>query len=143
LTQIQEPQSGPDPVSDVDAEAAAIARRGLYVRLMVILTAGIFLATASLIYYRWATTVEPTCVLVFNGKPQHAGIIIEVTDSGHTYSATIGPENRHSARFFLNEGLYHIRVYRGDVVYFDDHRGLRENYITTISLSSIVDGDDE
>ena len=47
--------------------------RGPFIIVMMLMAGLLFLATAGLLYVRWATTVEPNCELIVNAGPARAG----------------------------------------------------------------------
>lgn len=94
----------------------------------------LFLGTAGLLYFRWATMIEPTCVLVVDGGPKLRGAEVFVDGLGlpQPHKSTIGIGDRLALPFFLEPGQYTVRVtmngnelLKTDVILTSQDRGRR------------------
>ena len=56
--------TSPFPSSESSSTPAKKADRGPFVISMIVLAALLFLASEILLYYRWASMTEPTCILI-------------------------------------------------------------------------------
>jgi hypothetical protein len=78
----------------------------------ITLAAVLFLATSGLLYLRWATMREPTCVFIVDAPPAMRGA--EITVDGvkllQPHTATIGTGERFVVPFYLDYGAYSVRV---------------------------------
>jgi len=92
----------------------------------------LFLATEAMLYYRWATMTEPTCVLIVDGAAPVRGATVSVSGSRllTPYTATFGEAERFSLPFYLEPDRYTvtltmrgITLYQGDVVLTNQERG--------------------
>src|SRR5207245_2963910 len=65
-----------------------------------------------LLYYRWATMTEPTCVLiVVTPEPLKGGqITVDSVTLPSPYKVTIGDSDRYTFPFYLEPGRYMVRV---------------------------------
>ena len=80
--------------------------------MAIVLAALLFLATSGLLYLRWVTMREPTCIFIVDAPPAMRGA--EVTVDGvkllHPHTATIGTGERFALPFYLDYGVYSVRV---------------------------------
>ena len=79
---------------------------------MILAAVALFIVTQGLLYFRWATMREPSCVLIVEtGDPLRGGEI-EVTGpwSRQPYTVEIGSGGRYSLPFYLEPGRYTVRV---------------------------------
>jgi hypothetical protein len=80
----------------------------------------VFLAAAAVLYWQWASTNEPNCVIVIDAAPPLKGARI-VVDSDllvHPLKATVGESDRYSLPFYVDPGRYTIKItMQGDVLY--------------------------
>jgi hypothetical protein len=110
-----EPTSAPIP-----AHAEHKPRdQGPFVISMIALAALLFIATEGLLYYRWATMIEPTHILIVETSEPLKGA--EVTVSGVTiqpYKVTVGAGGRYVLPFYLEPGRYVLSVTQNDQTLF-------------------------
>jgi hypothetical protein len=82
------------------------------VAVAIVLAALLFLGTSGLLYLRWVTMREPTCIFIVDSPPAMRGA--EVTVDGvkllHPHTATIGTGERFALPFYLDYGVYSVRV---------------------------------
>jgi hypothetical protein len=80
----------------------------------------LFLAAAAVLYWHWASTNEPNCVIVIDAAPPLKGAQI-VVDSDllvHPLKAKVGDNDRYSLPFYVDPGRYTIRItLHGDVLH--------------------------
>lgn len=91
------------------------ARRGVFVRFLVIVTWALFVAMVGLLFYRWLITNEPSSVAVVNAGTELAGAVVIVDGVGLAapYQSKIDALTG-AARFFLGPGRYTVRVLSKD-----------------------------
>jgi hypothetical protein len=79
---------------------------------MIALTVLLFIVTSGLLYYRWVTMVEPTCVLIVETAPSLRGAEVQV--DGLTlpkpHKVIIGSGERFALPFYLEPGEYSVQV---------------------------------
>ena len=100
-----------DPVNSPPAHSHTTERHTLVIAI-ICCAVMLFLGTAGLLYYRWATMIEPTCVLVVDGGPRLRGAEVSVDGLGlaQPHKSTIGVGDRLALPFFLEPGQYTVRV---------------------------------
>jgi hypothetical protein len=94
--------------------------RGPFVISMIGLAALLFVCTEGLLYYRWATMIEPTHVLIVETSELLKGA--EITVSGVTiqpYKVTVGAGGRYAIPFYVEPGHYSIKVTQNDQSLFE------------------------
>ena len=86
--------------------------RKLFVQALIGLSAFVFLSTSAVLYYRWATTREPSCELTVMATPALRGAILKVDGPmlPKAHKVTIGAEDRYTMAFFLDPGDYDITI---------------------------------
>ena len=109
--------------------------RKMRVYLMISAAIAIFLLAAAMLYYRWATMNEPSCVLIVETSPALRGAEIEVDGLPLTagpLTATVGQDERFDLPFYLDPGEYTVTVtlydevqYRGRAVLTREQPGWR------------------
>jgi len=87
-------------------------RRRRWVPLLITLAVVLFVATESLLYYRWATMNEPTCVLIVDTAPPVRGAEVAVNSPRlhKPYTAIAGEGDRFSLPFYLEPDRYTVTV---------------------------------
>ena len=114
------PASPASPAS-VPPETSHPRERRLAVGIGIALAALVFVAAAGLLYLRWATMREPTCIFIVEASPSLRGA--EVTVDGvklvRAHKSTIGAGERFSIPFYLDYGTYSVRVTMNDAVVFE------------------------
>ena len=113
----QPPLSVAAPPPPAPAAASRQPERRLAVGAGIALAGLLFIATAGVLYVRWATMREPTCVLIVEAP--HALNGAEVSVDGVNiphgpHKLTIGAGGRLAAPFYLEPGTYEIRVRLND-----------------------------
>ena len=107
------PVAPPTPVVPPTSVASTAPReRKMAVAVGITLAAVLFLATSGLLYLRWATMREPTCIFIVDAPPAMRGA--EITVDGvkllQPHTATIGTGERFVVPFYLDYGAYSVRV---------------------------------
>ncbi len=82
------------------------------VGVMIGLTVLLFVVTSGLLYYRWITMVEPTCVLIVETSPQLRGAEVRVDGVQLTrpHTVVMGSGERFAIPFYLEPGDYSVRI---------------------------------
>jgi hypothetical protein len=101
MTEPADPQTAENkPPTRSMAVGAAIAAAGL-----------IFLVSAGAILYGWATSPEPTCVLIVEAPATFRGAEVSVKGGlDADYKVVIGGGDRFALPFYLQYGNYTVRV---------------------------------
>ena len=83
-----------------------------FVLTMIILASLLFIATETLLYFRWSSVREPSSVLVVNAGERLRGAQIEVDGLmlPQPLKATVGEQGRFSIPFYVDPGNYQVRV---------------------------------
>ena len=83
-----------------------------FIRTMIVMAALLFIANEALLYYRWVTMSEPSCVLIIDAGPSLSGaeITVDSVELSRPLRATIGVNERFSIPFYLNAGDYTVKV---------------------------------
>ena len=108
-------ETPPAPAAANDRPAAAPAPpRRLFIVLMIFLTAVLFAGMVSLLFYNWATSKEPSSVMVVEGTPKFDGVLvtIEGVRLKQPHTATLSADRSYSMPFYLDHGFYTIRLTR-------------------------------
>ena len=107
--------SSPAPTAVPAAAPAAVPpprERRLLVMVTIALATLLFLAASGLLYLRWATMREPTCIFIVEAPTSLRGA--EVTVDGvklfEPHTVTIGRGERFAIPFYLDYGIYNVRV---------------------------------
>lgn len=95
--------------------------RGGFVMTMIGIAALLFLATATLLYLRWSTTIEPSCVVIVNASPALRGGEITVDSNllPQAHKVKIGDNDRYSIAFYVEPGIYSVKVVLNDETQFE------------------------
>ena len=112
------PSSQPfDPAS---AHHGNQARRPFIVA-MILIAGLLFIATEVLLYYRWATMTEPTCVLIVEtaGPLKGAQVVVDGIMLAQPHKVTVGEKDRYSLPFYVEPGRYTVKVTQNDQVLFE------------------------
>ena len=96
------------------------ADRRAFVILMIVLASLIFVATEGLLYYRWATMVEPTCVLIVDANEALRGaeVVVDGMKLPTAHRITLGEGERFAIPFYLEPGRYAVTISRGGAVLY-------------------------
>jgi hypothetical protein len=126
-------QSSSDTVRTVTTE------RKIFVRLAMAAAGLVFVLTAGILYYRWASTVEPTTMVVVIGDESLRGVEVIVEGLGITqpYHAVFGERERFILPFYLDPGSYTVRVLRGDRVLFEKNVVVQKHLGRQIDLTKL------
>jgi hypothetical protein len=82
---------------------------------MIAIAALLFIANETLLYYRWATMIEPTCVIVVDAGTQLKGATIEVKGVlTEPRKVTIGEGDRYTIPIYVEPGEYTLQVTQND-----------------------------
>jgi len=88
---------------------------------MIGIAALLFVATEILLYYRWATMNEPTCVIVVAAGPQLKGATIEVDGAllAQPHRIIVGNQDRYVVPIYVEPGEYTLKVTQNDEKLFE------------------------
>ena len=112
----------------------AEARRARRARALIVLSVLVFVGAQFLLYYRWVTLREPTCVLIVETSTELRGATIEVSGpwTSEPYESVVGSGERFSLPFYLEPGRYDVRLeqhgqtlFEGQVMMTRDARAQR------------------
>jgi hypothetical protein len=72
----------------------------------------LFLAASGLLYLRWATMREPTCIFIVEAPSSLRGAEVTVDNAKlvEPHTVVIGRGERFAIPFYLDYGLYSVRV---------------------------------
>jgi len=124
-----EPQAAavPSSPSSPSSPAAAAAsspeptERRTAVGIGIALASIVFVAAAGLLYVRWATMHEPTCIFIVQAPNSMRGA--EVTVDGvkllRPHTTMIGAGERFAIPFYLDYGTYSVRISMNDATLFE------------------------
>src|SRR6476620_3242047 len=86
--------------------------RRTMVMLTIAMAALLFLATSGLLYLRWATMREPTCIFIVEAPAALRGAEVTVDNAKliEPHVVTIGRGDRFAIPFYLDYGVYSVRV---------------------------------
>ena len=101
------------PPADITPPPAAPEGDGRFRIGMMITTATmLFLLTAVLLYYRSATMIEPSCVIVVNASPALKGAKVSVSSVmlAQPLEIEVGTNDRYSFPFYVDPGEYELKV---------------------------------
>lgn len=110
------------PPSDPTSSPSPPPRNGRQGRIYFYITAAavLFLITEALLYYRWSTMTEPSCVLVIDASPTLKDVQITVTGAlTPPLKATIGESDRYAIPFYLDPGTYEVKLSLQDDQFFE------------------------
>jgi hypothetical protein len=101
---------------------------------MIAMAVLLFAATEALLYYRWATMTEPTCLLIIDASEPLRGAQIEVDGImlAGPHKVVIGDHDRFAVPFYLEPGRYAVKItmndnpiFHTDVELTKEQRGMR------------------
>ena len=97
------------------------AARGPFVMTMILIAGALFIATEFLLYYRWATMIEPTCVLIVDTSPPLKGATLEVDGVllAQPHKIVVGEADRYTIPVYLEPGQYTLKIRQNDQLIFD------------------------
>lgn len=101
--------------------SAADHHRGRRARTLIILSVLVFVGAQFLLYYRWITLREPTCVLIVETSQELRGAKIEVSGpwTSKPYESLVGSGERFSLPFYLEPGRYDVRLHQHGQTLFE------------------------
>ena len=111
-------------------------------RIVVPIAAAIvlFMLTTAILYYRWATMTEPSCVLVVQTSPALRDAIVKVDGpsliSG-ALKATVGASGRYTIPFYLDPGEYTVDIILNDEPQYHGKVMLLRNHMSTLPLTDL------
>ena len=81
----------------------------------------LFLLTATVLYYHWATTRDPSGVIIVNAGEQLRGaeVIVDGPLLSEPLKGTVGDKNRFSLPFYVDAGTYSISIRFGEQMLYD------------------------
>jgi hypothetical protein len=87
-----------------------IARASVFAALTAAFT--VFLLAAGLLYYRYLTVQQPTCIVWVTGNSSFEGATVTVSSLSMEAPLrdTLRPTSRFCTRFFMNPGNYHVKI---------------------------------
>ena len=106
----------------------------------------LFIFAAAVLYVRWASMTEPTCVIVVDATPalRDAKVKVDgVTLINGALTATIGSDNRYSIPFYLDAGEYTVEVTLSDRLLYRKKVALAPRTYFPVDLRSIHPAADE
>lgn len=124
----------PEPLDSVPAPRKS--------RIMIPIAAAIvlFLLTTSILYYRWATMTEPSCVLVIQTSQAMRDAKIKVDGLsliGGPLKATVGESGRYAIPFYLDPGEYTVDITFNDERQYHGKVTLPRNHMVTLPLTDL------
>ena len=91
----------------------------------ILAAAVLFLIAEALLYYRWSTMTEPSCVLVIDASPTLKDVQIIVSGAlTSPLKATIGESDRYAIPFYLDPGTYEVKLSLHDDQFFESRVSL-------------------
>jgi hypothetical protein len=83
---------------------------------MIAIAALLFISTEVLLYLRWATMIEPTCVIVVQAGTQLKGATVEVDGVllPQPHKVVIGNGDRYAIPIYVEPGEYTLKVMQND-----------------------------
>jgi hypothetical protein len=115
--------------------------RRVFVLTMITAAVLLFIATGSLLYYRWATMVEPTCLLIIDtGEPlRGAQIEVDGVILAQPHKITIGDHDRFTVPFYLEPGHYSVKInVNGDAIFHTEAELTKEQRGLRLDLRKLV-----
>jgi hypothetical protein len=100
--------------------------RRMAVRIGIAMAALLFVAAAGLLYLRWATMREPTCIFILEASQSMRGaeVMVDGVKLVQPHKSTIGAGERFAIPFYLEYGKYSVRltmngatIYENEVVF--------------------------
>ena len=128
------PEESPEPSDAPERIPHAKSDRRSFVLTMIAMAVLLFVATEALLYFRWATMTEPTCLLIVDAGEPTRGAQIEVDGVmlSQPHKVVIGDHDRYSIPFYLEPGQYTVKILMNDEPFFHtdvqltrEQRGLR------------------
>lgn len=127
-------EAGNKPAAASAPASAPRRDRRSFVISMIGLAVLLFIATETLLYYRWATMTEPTCLLIVDFSEGLRGAQVEVDGVmlAHPHKVVVGDHDRFSVPFYLEPGRYAVKItmnedtlFQSEVELTKEQRGLR------------------
>jgi hypothetical protein len=113
--------STPTTPTDLTATRPKKHGRGPFVISMILVAGLLFIATEVLLYYRWATMTEPTCVLIVEtaGPLKGAQVMVDGITLAQPHKVTVGEDDRYALPFYVEPGRYTVKVTQNDQILFE------------------------
>jgi hypothetical protein len=88
------------------------ASRAPFIISLILIACLLFVSTEVLLYYRWATMIEPTCVLILETGPQLKGAQVELDGAllPQAHKVIVGEGNRYALAFYVEPGQYTFTI---------------------------------
>lgn len=95
--------------------------RGPFIGTMIAIAAVLFLSTALVLYWRWSTTTEPSCVITVETSAAWRGaeIVVDGITLAKAHHLTIGENDRFAFAIYVDPGMYSVKVLAGEEVQLD------------------------
>jgi hypothetical protein len=109
-----------NPPDGVQGAPPKLRSRRTFVVVTIGLAALLFVATEGLLYYRWVTMTEPTCMLIIDTAEPLRGweLVVDGLMLPTPHKVTIGTDDRFMLPFYLHPGEYTFKLQReGEVLY--------------------------
>ena len=125
-------QPDPDATPAAVTTPAAPGERRAFVLAAIAAAFVLFLLAEGILYWRWATVNEPTCVLIVEASAALRGAEVTVDSPGLTtpHKVTIGAGGRYAIPFYVQHGTYSVEVKLGDT----------EVYRSEVALTPVARG---
>ena len=132
---------GVDPTSASQAQAPlpGDGPRRVLVLAMIVATAVVFVALFTILYYRWAGAEEPSSVIVVAITPAFEGfdVVVDGGSLSQPYRITVPDHSHRSLPFYVDHGLYTVKVEREGKVLYRTDIPLQRGQMVDIPLSKI------
>ena len=120
-----------------EPEVEPSAARGVFIRVLLILTVLLAILMIAILYFRWNAQREPTFVLVIVGDETLSGAVVTInrpTPNGMVRhaSTTIADGHRTITPIFLPPGAYHLGITRNDEELVSQPFTAERNYRMTL-----------
>lgn len=108
------------PSTPETRHAGHLGDRRTFVLVMIAIAILLFVATEGLLYYRWATMNEPTCILIIDAAEPLRGAVVSVDGVmlAAAHKVVIGDHDRFAIPFYLEPGRYTIKIKMNDTDLF-------------------------
>jgi hypothetical protein len=119
--------------------AAPPAERRVLVGTLIGLASLLFLITAAVLYFRWASMNEPDCVIVVETPVSFKGGEVTVDSIVLTkpLKGVIGENDRYAIPFYVDPGEYDVKVTINGETQYESRVALRPRYVTRVDLTKM------
>ena len=92
--------------------------RGPFIGTMIAIAAVLFLSTSVVLYWRWSTTTEPSCVITVDTSAAWRGaeVTVDAITLAKPHHVTVGDGDRFAFAIYVDPGIYTIKVMAADEV---------------------------